>query len=235
VSVDTWNLYPQRQARVVVWGSTLGEILSLEDSEVLMSRTTIDGTGGFFGARDSSRIVASDSVLTCTIEASQEATIELHSSEVLPYPADSTGEWTRFGAYDSGRLLADQTPVFTTPALGDRGLIAVSYIANPPDRPPAPGVSVDLWGIAAQFSLSDEVVPGSWRLEAVTAREGIDLIAAGDGNIEEGRLGIWSGANPHQGYLLRTVLTDRSGRELAGRLSIPGASPEPPEASAPRR
>ena len=51
-SIDTWNLYPQADAHVTVRDSHLGEILSLENSRVWMERTTIDGTGGFFGARD---------------------------------------------------------------------------------------------------------------------------------------------------------------------------------------
>ena len=63
-----------------------------------------------------------------------------------PYPIDPPGAGTRFGAYDRGRLLADQTPVSTTPALGGEGLIAVSYLFDPPPHPPAPGVAVELHG-----------------------------------------------------------------------------------------
>ena len=157
-SIDTWNLYPQADAHVTVRDSLLGEILSLENSRVRMERTTIDGTGGFFGARDTSRIIATDCRFTCTIEATQESTIELRSSSVEPYPADPTGAWTRFGAYDDGRLFADQTPVLTTPALAGRGLIAVSYVHEPPQSPPVG--SVTLVGSIAQFSLDPEVAAG---------------------------------------------------------------------------
>ncbi len=136
-SIDTWNLYPQADAHVTVRDSLLGEILSLENSRVRMERTLIDGTGGFFGARDTSRIVAEDCRFTCTIEATQQSTIELRSSSVEPYPIDPTGVWTRFGAYDDGRLFAEQTPVLTVPALDGRGLIAVSYLHEPPQSPPA--------------------------------------------------------------------------------------------------
>lgn len=234
-SIDTWNLYPQSNARVVVWGSTVGEILSMGDAKVRVRHTTIDGTGGFLGARDRSHIEAEDCLITCTVEATQEATIELHSSRVDPYPQDPTGAWTRFGAYDAGRLLADQTPVQTLPVLGDQGLIAVSYIANPPDTPPGPGTSVELWGIAAQFSLSDALVPGTWRLETVTPWGGVQPIGAGEGNVEEEPLGTWRDADPLLSYRLRIVLTDRMGRELRGRLPVAVASPELPPASAPRR
>ncbi len=234
-SIDTWNLYPESDARVVVWDSTIGEILSMGDAEVRVRGTTIDGTGGFFGARDRSHIDAEGCLITCTVEATQEATVELHSSRVVPYPQDPTGAWTRFGAYDSARLLADQTPVQTLPVLGGEGLIAVSYIANPPPQPPGPGNAVELSGIAAQFSLSDAVVPGAWRLEAVTPWGGRQLIGAGEGNVEEGVLGIWSDANPLLSYRLQVVLTDRLERELAGRLPVAGALPELPQASSPRR
>ena len=234
-SVDTWNLYPQQEATVLVSDSTLGEILAMGDARVSMRKTLIDGTGGFFGARDPSPIAAPDCVFTCTIEATQDATIELHSSQVLPYPLDPTGAWTRFGAYDAGRLLADQTVVETTPALGDRGLIAVSYIVNPPDRPPGLDETVELWGIAAQFSASEAVVPGVWRLEADPGSGTPELIAWGDGNVEEEVLGVWRNAEPWRDYRLRVVLTDRLERELSGRLFVAGALPAPPPASAPRR
>jgi hypothetical protein len=234
-AVDTWNLYPQGDANVVISDSTVGEILGMGDAEVRVRRTTIDGSGGFFGARDRSTIVVEESLVTCTVEASQEATIELHSSEVRPYPIDPTGAWTRFGAYDLGRLLADQTPVFTTPALGGEGLIAVSYLFDPPPHPPAPGVAVELHGVAAQFSLSDELVPGSWRLEADPVGGPPLVLGSGEGNVEEGLLGVWRDAVPWQSYQLRLVLRDRSGRVLFGRQPVPDVRPPPPEASAPRR
>jgi len=115
-SIDTWNLYPAGDARVTVRDSVVGEILSFGDSRTVVERTTIDGSGGFLGTRDSSHIYLTDSVTTCTVEASNDSTIEFHESIVDPYPQDPTGDFTRFGAYDRGRLLADQTPVNTTPA-----------------------------------------------------------------------------------------------------------------------
>ncbi len=223
-SVDTWNLYPQADAHVTVRDSHLGEILSLENSRVWMERTTIDGTGGFFGARDTSRIIASDCRFTCTIEAAQASTIELHSSIVDPYPIDPTGVWTRFGAYDGGRLFADQTPVATTPALAGRGLIAVSYVSDPPQSPPAG--SVTLVGAVAQFSLDPEVAAGSWRLEASSRDGGTPvLIGGGDEYVEDDVLGAWSDANPSLDSRLQTTLTDGLGRTLVGNLVVPGSNP----------
>jgi len=234
-AIDTWNLYPQGDATVVVYDSTLGEILTMGDAEATVRHSTIDGSGGFLGARDRSRIDADACVVSCTVEASQEATIELHSSEVRPYPADPTGAWTRFGAYDRARLLADQTPVLSTPALGGEGLISVSYLLNPPPHPPPPGTTVELWGVAAQYSLSEHVVPGSWRLVADSVGGDADVLASGEGNVEDGLLGVWRDAHPWQTYRLSVVLTDKSGRELSGRLHVPDVRPPPPAASALRR
>jgi hypothetical protein len=234
-SVDTWNLYPQADARVLVNDSTLGEILAMGESDVVVRGSTIDGSGGFFGARDRSRIDASDCRITCTVEAAHQATVELHTCEVLPHPTDPTGARTRFGAYDRGRLLADQTPVMTVPGLGGEGLIAVSYLVDPPERPPGASGAVELWGIAAQYSLSDAMVPGRWRLEASPAVGDPVVLAEGDGNVEEDVLGVWSRADPRQSYLLRVVLTDRSGRELSSRLFVRGEQPVSPEVSEPRR
>lgn len=223
-SIDTWNLYPQADAHVTVRDSHLGEILSLENSRVWMERTVIDGTGGFFGARDTSEITATDCHFTCTIEASQESTIELRSSIVDPYPLDPTGAWTRFGAYDDGRLFADQTPVATTPALDGRGLIAVSYFHHPPQTPPAG--SVTLVGTVAQYSLDPKVATGSWRLEASDRTGGVPVLIGGaDENVEDDVLGTWSNADPALDYRLQTTITDGLGRTLVGNLVVPGSNP----------
>ena len=223
-SVDTWNFYPQSSAHVIFRDSVVGEILSMGDARVRMERTTVDGTGGFFGARDTSRITATDCHFTCTVEATQQATIELHQSVVDPYPLDPTGAYTRFGAYDDGRLFADQTPVVTTPAVDGRGLIAVSYIHEPPQSPPVG--SVTLVGSIAQFSLDPDVAAGSWRLEASGRDGGVPVhVGGGTTYIEDDVLGSWSDANPLVDHRLQTVLTDGLGRTLVGNIVVPGSGP----------
>lgn len=222
--IDTWNFYPQSSAHVSFFDSEVGEILSMEDSRVWMERTEVDGTGGFFGARDTSRIVANNCRFTCTIEATQESAIELHSSSAEPYPEDPTGEWTRFGAYDDARILADQTVIHTTPVLDGRGLIAISYFQSPPDRPPGPGESERLFGNIAQYSLDPDIAAGSWRLE-VADRSGGEpmLVVSGTENVEDEFISLWSGADPVLDYRLQTILTDGLGRTLVGNLVVPGS------------
>jgi hypothetical protein len=224
-SIDTWNLYPQLDARVQVRDSLIGEILSFGRSRVRVERTTIDGSGGFLGARDHSQIVLWDSIVTGTIEATHDSTIELHESLADPYPQDLTGSFTRFGAYDRGRLLADQTPVNTTPALGGDGVIGVTFIVNPPSTTPADPAS--LFGTVGLFSLGGGPVLESWRLDAVPRRAGHAVpIADGDSNIEDDEIAVWSGADPGVDQLLRTVLTDSWGRTLVGRVKVRGNGPQ---------
>ena len=223
-SIDTWNLYPQLDARILVRDSILGEILSFGSSRVRVERTTIDGSGGFLGARDGSQIVLWDSTVTSTIEATHDSTIELHDSVADPYPQDPTGSFTRFGAYDRGRLLADQTPVNTTPALGGDGVIGVTFVVNPPST--TPNVPVALFGTVGLFSLGGGPVLESWRLESVPRRAGHAVpIADGNRNIEEDEIAVWSGADPGVDQLLRTVLTDSWGRTLVGRVKVRGNGP----------
>jgi hypothetical protein len=225
-SIDTWNLYPNGVARVRVRDSLLGEILTFGSSRVDMWNTTIDGSGGFFGSRDTSTIVAWDCFFTSTIEAAHDSTIELHRSVVHPYPTDTTGDWTRFGAYDQARLLADHTPVDTTPALGGSGLIAVTFLANPPAHPPVPGSPADLFGYVAQFSADETLVPGSWSIEAVPLAGGpSQLIATGDENVEEDSLGTWSDSESENDQVLVFELTDGWDRTLEGRTRIRGSNP----------
>ncbi len=220
-SIDTWNLYPQREAHIVVISSVVGEVLSFDDSTTDLFDTTVDGSGGFFGARGTSEINAVNSHFTCTIESAQSSTITLRNSVAAPYPLDPTGDWTRFGAYDDGRLLADNTVVQTTPTLGGRGLIGVTYVANPPAAPPTASAPVVLQGTAAIFSLDDGPALGSWQLQATTSGRAPTTIGQGEDNLEDGVLGVWHSADAGTNYRLLLTLTDRDGRTLTGGPVIP--------------
>jgi hypothetical protein len=223
-SIDTWNLYPQADAVVEVQNSLLGEILSFQSSRVRMVNTTIDGSGGFFGARESSIMRAFDCEFTATIEATQDATIELHTSSVRPYPQDTTGEWTRFGAYDNARLLADHTSVETTPALGGDGLIAVTAISDAPATPPADNPAV-LHGWAAILTLGAPVLQ-SWRVDAIPGTGGLPVVVGeGEHNVDDNtELGVWLASNPNANHLLRIILSDSLGRTLTGYHHVPGTA-----------
>jgi hypothetical protein len=206
---------------VEVRDSWLGEILAMGHPRVVIHDTTIDGTGGFFGARDHSHIVATGSTFTCTIEATQDSTIELHHSVAEPYPSDPTGAFTRFGAYDRALLYAHHTVVDSSPAFGGEGLIAASFVAVP-GEPPGDGSSVPLNGTVAMFSVSGEPALGEWRIEAVSRIAGGSvIIASGTGNVEEGLLGTWHRTDPSVDHELRVVLTDSFGRRVTGRYSVP--------------
>ncbi len=224
-SIDTWNLYPEEDASVVVRDSLLGEILSFGASHVRIENSIIDGSGGFLGARENSHISAFDSVFTCTIEATQNTTIELHDCSADPYPLDPTGAFTRFGAYENGLLLADMTPIRTTPSLDGQGAIAITFFSNPPSSPPADPVTLS--GTAAIYSLADGPTLESWTLEAIPRNGGFpELISTGVANVEENDLGFWDNAAPHSDHLLRMVLTDTLGRTISGHLRVPGNGPQ---------
>ncbi|MEW6368809.1 MAG: hypothetical protein AB1714_29625 [Acidobacteriota bacterium] len=221
-SIDTFNLYPQKGARVVVEDSTVGEILAMDRCDVVLRRVVIDGSGGYFGAEGTSSVSAEDSRFTCDVQASDKATMILRRCKLLPYPLDPTGAYTRCGAFDTARILLDATTLKTTPALGGQGLIAASWIANLPAHPPAQGEVVQLSGTAAQYSLSGSVAPGRWRLDTVKMADGSRItLGRGDGDITDALLGSWSDADPSSDYELRVVLTDGLNRKLVGRYLVP--------------
>lgn len=220
-SIDTWNLYPEDDASIVMTDSLVGEVLSFDSSTVRIERSTIDGTGGFFGARGNSHIRVFDSVFTCTIEATQDTTIELHNCAAEPYPLDTTGVFTRFGAYERGLLFANKTAIYSTPALDGEGAIAVTFFVDPPTDPPIG--DQPLYGSAAVFSLEDGPSLRSWRLDAIPILGGSPVfIEDGMENLEEGLLGVWSNANPNYDHLLRITLEDNFGRTLTGLHRVPG-------------
>jgi hypothetical protein len=224
-SIDTWNLYPQGSALVQVRDSVLGEILAMGHPRVLVTDTTIDGSGGFFGARDHSHITAVNTTITCTVEATQDAVIELHHSFAEPYPHDPTGDFTRFGSYDRALLYAHHTVINSTPALDGDGLLAGSFVAVPA-QPPGDGSSVPLNGTLAMFSFDGDPALAEWRVEAVSRIAGqSELIASGSGNAEDAFLGTWHRADPPVDQEIRVVLTDTRGRRVVGRYSVPVAGP----------
>lgn len=221
-TIDTFNLYPQKKARVTVRDSTIGELLAMDSATVTLRGVTIDGSGGYFGALDNSKVDAEDCTFTCDVQAAGGATIALHSSTLLPYPQDPTGASTRYGAFDNARLLLDTTPTSTTAALGGRGLIAACWISNPPPAPPGNGSVARLRGTIAQYSLDSSVATGKWRLEAKPKTGGgaSSILGEGTGNVQEHLLGTWTGADTSFDYQLRTILIDGLGRKLTGRLTI---------------
>lgn len=222
-TIDTFNLYPQKKARVTVRDSTIGELLAMDGANVVLRGVTIDGSGGYFGALDKSKVDAEDCTFTCDVQAAGSATIALHSSMLLPYPQDPTGASTRYGAFDNARLLLDTTPTSTTAALGGRGLIAACWISNPPPAPPGNGSVARLRGTIAQYSLDSSVATGKWRLEAKPKTGGgaSSILGEGSGNVQERLLGTWTGADTSFDYQLRTILIDGLGRKLTGRLNVP--------------
>jgi hypothetical protein len=225
-SIDTWNLYPQGSARVEVRDSWIGEILAMGGPLVTMQDTTVDGTGGFFGARDHSHVIATRCTVTSTVEATQDATIELHHSVVEPYAIDETGALTRFGAYDRALLYAHHTAVSTNPALGGEGVIAASYIADLPAEPPAAGTSVPLRGLVAVFSVSGDPGMAWWRIDAVSRVGGVrELIGDGNDNVEDDDLGTWHGSDPVVDRQLQVVLSDTRGRRMIGLYEVPSDGP----------
>jgi len=222
-SVDTWNFYPQADATVRFRDCLLGEILAMDHSHVTLERTTIDGSGGYFGVEGSAVVEATDSVFTCTVQVSDSGTATLRRSRLLPYPFDASGQYTRFGAHDDGRLLLDASEATSTPMVGGSGLVAVAGLLNPPARPPGPAETVDFLGWAALYTLDPGLLPLEWRLEAVAAGADPEVLGSGEGNVEGGPLGSWTGADPRRPWELRVVLRDGRGRDLVSRTQVPPA------------
>ncbi|MCP4902195.1 MAG: hypothetical protein GY906_34955 [bacterium] len=232
-SIDTWNLYPQAHAQVDIIDSILGEIISEQNSRVWVERCLIDGNGGWFGSREDSHMVVHDSVVTCTVEAGNQSTLEFHNSQILPYEVDPTGEFTRFGAFDDAILFAHQTTMETTAVLGGSGLIGVSFVAELPPSPPV--TPFPLYGSAALFSLDPKVAEGSWMLESIE-HPGTDaqVLAEGSENVESGLLATWANANPAQPSTLRLTLTDGLSRSLIGSRVVRSENGEPADGHARR-
>jgi len=226
-TIDTWNLYPQADARVRVRDCLLGEVIVMERARLDMADTTVDGSGGYFGVQDGGWAAVRGSTFTCDVQATGDGTLVLEASRALPYPQDPEGLWTRFGAYDRARILIAQSEVGSRIEALGQGVIGLAALAPPPAVPPGPGQRVTLLGWAGLYGAPGSPASGGrWRLEAVPtgARVGA-VLGEGAEPVEGGELGSWGGADPSRGYELRLVLTDAWGRSLTARWPVPAAPP----------
>jgi hypothetical protein len=231
--IDTWNLYPQRRAVVDVRDSVLGEILSFDDSVVRVERSVIDGTGGFLGAQDRSRMSFTGSLLTCTIEATDAATLTLHHSTVMPYPADIDGTFTRFAAWDDARLAVDHTTVETLPSAGGAGSITVVWVEPSSWPPPAAG-EISLWGTIAVYGEDGSPGLARWWIDAVGPRGDSTRVAEGTAGVEKDVLATWN--DPLEGSRLVITVEDGRGRSVTAYRELDPTPPARPiDASARRR
>jgi hypothetical protein len=221
-SIDTWNLYPETDAQVLIENSLVGEILAFGTSSVLVRNTTVDGSGGYFGVTDKATLEATNSVFTCDVQISKEGSAILRDSALLPYPADPDGTFTHFGAHDTATLHLDRTPALSTLSLGGKGVIAVTWITDPPASPPTTRTPVVLHGYGAIYSLNTiaKRVVRNLKAYPVGSRWGRQL-GWGVSNVEDGVLGKWQSAKPSTDYELVLTLKDGLRHTYTSRILVP--------------
>jgi len=217
-TIDTWNLYPQKEAQVTVRNCLIGELIAQDSSRVDMEGTIVDGTGGYFGAGQNALLTATGCLIACDVQAVGQAGMAFHQSQLLPYYFDETGAYTFLRVFDTASIHLDQTFLKATPVLGGRGAIAFTYILNAPQSPPV-GSSVSLTGYAALYSLDPTVSLLYWSLRLFRrGTHSFTVIGSGIGNRENGYLGTWQNAAPDTHYELRLTLRDSLMRKHEGRI-----------------
>ncbi|MGB9005092.1 MAG: hypothetical protein WCB96_05135 [Candidatus Aminicenantales bacterium] len=117
-TIDTWNLYPQKEAQVTVRNCLIGELIAQDSSRVDMEGTIVDGTGGYFGASQNSFLTATGCLIACDVQAVGQAGMAFHQSQLLPYYFDETGAYTFLSVFDTASIHLDQTFLKATPVLG---------------------------------------------------------------------------------------------------------------------
>jgi hypothetical protein len=221
-SIDTWNLYPDSDAQVLIENSLVGEILAFGNSSVVVRNTTVDGSGGYFGVTDKATLEATNSIFTCDVQISKEASAVLRDSALLPYPADPDGTFTHFGAHDTATLHLDRTPALSTPSLGGKGVIAVTWITDPPASPPTTRTPVLLHGYGVIYSLNTTAMRVVRNLKAYAVGSPWGrLLGWGTSNVEDGVLGKWQSAKPGTDYELVLTLKDGLRHTYTSRILIP--------------
>ncbi len=227
-SIDTWNLYPEGDARIELEGSVVGEILAFGRSRVRVLESTIDGTGGFLGASERSTMRVEGSTVTCDLQATGDASVTLTGCTIEP--PDVPGFVVRIGAYDEARLLLAQTVVRgvdegrVVTALSGRAVLGIAALTPVPATVPAPGETVALEGWAALYAIDPSVSGIRWTLEGRPACGLVEPVplGSGSGNVEGGPLGSWDGTRDGRPWRLEMRLTDGLGRTMEARWPVPG-------------
>lgn len=219
-SIDTWNVYPERDAEVELHDSVVGEALAFEASTLRLYNTVVDGTGGFFGSEASSTVTAENSTFTCDVQATGDSTLQMQNC--LISPPEMEDPLIRVGAYDTARLLLAQTFVAGTDdgstllSLGGRGVLAIAALEEIPETAPGPGESVALAGWVGLYSLDAGLARQSWSLGVGSACGGpVDILASGSEVIDDGPVVNWGDADPDMPYRLVISLRDGAGRRLS--------------------
>ncbi len=223
-SIDTWNLYPEQDARVDVSGSVIGEMLAMDDSAVTLTDTTVDGSGGFFAVQNNAALEADGCTFTCDVQTTGSASAVFRDCTLLPYPQDPTGAYTRLGIYDQSVAHLDRTSVLTNPILGQQGEAVLTWITDVPAHPPGRGDRFDLHGYAAVYSLDSAIAMKKWKLKKHrVGGSNTRRIGKGRANVENGYLGTWKGRKPGADFELTLKIKDTQGRIFEGVTTVPGA------------
>lgn len=223
-SVDTWNLYPEKDAHVDVSGSVIGEMLAMDDASVTLTDTTVDGSGGFFAVQNDAVLEADGCTFTCDVQTTGSASAVFRDCALLPYPQDPTGTYTRLGIYDKSVAHLDRTSVLTNPVLGQQAEAVFTWITDLPPRPPGKGDRFDLHGYAAVYSLDPAIALKKWKLKKHrVGGSNTRRIGKGRSNVENGYLGTWKGRKPRADFELTLKIKDTQGRIFESVTTVPGA------------
>ncbi len=222
-SIDTWNLYPEQDARIKVGGSVIGEMLAMDESVVTLTDTTIDGSGGFFAVQNNAALEADGCTFTCDVQTTGSASAVFRNCALLPYPQDPTGIYTRLGIYDQSVAHIDRTSVLTNPMLGEQGEAVVTWITDLPPHPPGKGDRFDLHGYVAVYSLDPAIAMKKWKLKKRRVGGGnTRRLGKGHANVENAYLGTWKGKNPWANYDLIIKIKDTQGGICESVTTVPG-------------
>ncbi|OGJ93750.1 MAG: hypothetical protein A2487_09325 [Candidatus Raymondbacteria bacterium RifOxyC12_full_50_8] len=121
--VDAWTLYPMDSVTLVIKDCIFGEMLAFQKCHVIIENSECDGTGGYFGGEQSSRI----DVYNSTIRDIEENTPIVHkqTSVLRLFNSEVIGPIT---LSQSSRILLASSRYDTDPAVNDQAYFLAASI-----------------------------------------------------------------------------------------------------------
>ena len=151
-AVQVWNLYPSDRARVSVSNSVFGELLCMGHAEAVITNSICDGSGGFVGANDSSKLTATQCMISTdvigrnrggivlvgcsvpagTITAADNATLAVLNSTYQTMPHAAPGAAVLIGSIDEpgSGTIGSTIPVYGTAKLVAGAMVPVTLDAS---------------------------------------------------------------------------------------------------------
>ena len=125
--METWNYYPFDSSRLALTNCIFGELLATGSSKAYVTSSVCDGTGGYFSATDSARVIAVNSTFECPVVSRSRSNVQMIYSNI-----ETSVGGDQIVAESDGGIALLNTQFNALPRAYDTAVVLVLGIFPPP-------------------------------------------------------------------------------------------------------